>query len=444
MATMVYERDGLLVVVPMGGGKTATGLTAIRDLIDDGHIRSSLVIAPKRVVESVWPQEPKLWSHLQWLKVVPLVGNQTQRAELLKQHADVYLCSFDNLKWLATWLHVMPKSHPIFDLLLIDEMSKLKNPYSKWLKTLMKLRPKFRQMHGMTGTPRPNGFEDLFGPLRLLSNRAIWSKSFQDWRTAHFMPLDYNGYKWGMRPEHEARLTADAAKYMTVISKDELAKLPEIVTVEHRVTLPEAVMREYKRMENQLVADLDEGKVVAASAGVANGKCAQIAQGYLYGEGGAEDVSPMHPLKFDKLSELIDGLDDEPALIVYGFKEDLRRLREMRPGIPFLGSGVPSAIALQHEADWNAGRLPLLALHPASAAHGLNLQKGGRHVIWLCPTWSPELYEQTIARIHRQGQTEKCYNHLIIADKTLDEAKLLRCRDKLSEQEAFARYLHRV
>lgn len=441
MADIMYERDGCMIVVPTGGGKTVTGLTTAKDLIDDGYIRCMLVLGPKRIVEKTWPDETDHWDHIKGLNVVPVIGSPRRREALLYQQADIYLVSFDNINWLADILGSLPIDHPLFDFLLIDEMSKLgKNPRGKWIRRLALLRHKFKQVHGMTGTPRPNGYEDLFAPLRFLSGQRIWNTSFDKWRLRHFEPLDYNQYQWAIRPEHEPAILAEAAKYMVTIEPDELPELPGVTTVEHRFDLPDDIRRDYKRMEKQLLAL----GVAAVNAGVASGKCEQMVQGYVYGEGGNTDVTFIHNEKTMLLEEIVSELGGDPTIIVYGFVEDLRILQRLYPGIPFLGAGVGSREANRHIDAWNAKQLPLLALHPASAGHGLNLQHGGNQIVWFNMTWSPEMYEQTIARIHRQGQSMPCYNHLILANATTDDLKLDRVVHKMTMQEAFNRYLETV
>lgn len=448
MADVLYEKDGTLIVLPTGAGKTATGLTAALDLKRDGHIRCMLVLGPKRIVEKTWPDEPGEWEHLKGLKVVAMVGDPLSRTAAMRvPDGDVYLCSFSNLNWLCDILDQLPEDDKLFDFLLIDEMSKLgKNARGKLLRRLALLREKFKQVHGMTGTPRPNGYEDLFAPLRFLSKRRIFNTDFDQWRAKNFQKVDAKGkpsefgFEWRIRPEHEPRIMKQVQQFMITIDPDELPELPGVINVPYYFDLPKAIMRDYKKMEKDLLAQ----GVAAMSAGVASGKCEQIVQGYLYGDGGNEDVTHLHDAKIEQLQSIVDDLDGDPAVIAYGFKEDLRILQRLYPGIPFLGAGVGGAEANQHIDDWNAKRLPLMGIHPASAAHGLNLQHGGQHVIWFNLTWSAENYEQLIARLHRQGQLQKCYNHLILARRTTDEVKLDRVEGKMTMQEAFNRHLKRV
>jgi len=441
MADIMYERDGTMIVVPTGGGKTITGLTTAHDLIIDGYIRCMLVLGPKRIVEKTWPDEPNEWSHLDGLTIVPVIGTREERTHALSKDGDVYLCSFDNIPWLCDILETLPDGHPLFDFLLIDEMSKLgKNPRGKWIRRLALLRNRWKQVHGMTGTPRPNGYQDLFAPLRFLSKRRIWDMDFDKWQRRHFEAVDYNEYEWVIRPEHEPRIIADAAKFMVTIDPDELPELHGVTTVHHNFKLPPAIFREYRKMEKVLMSQ----GVAAMNAGVASGKCEQMVQGFLYGEGGNADVTHLHDIKTDLLQEIVDNLNGDPAIIVYGFVEDLRILQRLYPAIPYLGAGVGAREANRHIDAWNARKLPLLALHPASAGHGLNLQHGGNQIVWFNLTWSPEMYEQTIARIHRQGQSMPCFNHLLIAERTTDELKRDRVELKMIMQDAFNRHLERV
>lgn len=441
LVTRLYEHDITAAVVPMGGGKTVVALSAIKELIDDGHIRSAIVLAPKRVALLVWPKEVQGWGHLKDLRVRLVAGPAEQREFALGLPADVYVVGIDNTQWLVDWLAKHP-DHPGMDMLVIDELSRFKNPRGKRGKALMKLSRRFKARVGLTGTPRPNGYEDLFRPMQLLTAGGLWGASFDKWREERFMPLDFHRRKWAIRPGEPERLMREIAPYWVTIGPEDMPELPELTTIRHNVTLPVAATQQYRTMEKTLLSKFPDRTVLAANAAVATGKLAQLAQGFMYDETGA--VQRAHIEKADELVELIENLDGDPVLVCYEFNEDLAVLRALYPDAPWLGDGVSDKKAEQIEADWNAGKLPILFLHPASAGHGLNLQHGGAQMIWYALTWSPELYDQTRKRFHRPGQTRKCFEHIIVAEGTVDEAKYARAVEKLSMQDAFARWLPTV
>lgn len=442
--TRLYESNAVQAVVPMGGGKTCATLTAIRELIDDGHIRCAIVLAPKRVAQLVWPAEIRKWEHLQHTRMLIVDGTAAQRAAKLKEDADVYVIGIDNTKWLVDEIKELPDDHKFFGLLCIDEISRFKSPRSKRVnKSLAKIVGRFKIRWGLTGTPRPNSYIDQFRPLQLLTDATLFKpRSFDSWKRKHFIS-DYAGFDWEIRPEHEHKIVKQIASMSFTVDPADMPDVPELVNVIHWVDLPKKALDLHREMKRKLFITVRERGFAAASAGVASGKLEQIAQGFIYGEGGNKDVEHLHSAKYDELVEIIEGLE-EPALIPYAFVEDLRLLQGAYPGLPFLGAGVSDKLAAQHEADWNAGKLQRLALHPASAGHGLNLQYGGNQMIWYGMTWSPELYDQTIKRFHRPGQARRCFNHLILARDTVDEAKYDRVVQKMSMQEAFMKWLEKV
>lgn len=450
VATHLYEHDAVQAILGMGAGKTCAGMTAAKELIEDGHVRCAVVLAPKRVAQLVWTKEHKQWEHLQHLRVSLVTGTPAQRRrKLLEVEADIYSVGIDNLQWLVELLETLPADHKLRDLLIVDESSRFKNPRGKRAKALLKtqMAAPFRTVWELTGTPRPNGYEDQWMPLSILTRGKLWGKSFDRWRQQRFMPLDYNEFDWSIRPEWRERTIADISTVTITIPDSEMPDLPPLVPVFHWVELPSAVRAIYKEMERHYVAEhFEDGVVVAANAAVSSGKLCQVAQGFMYDQvpGGEREIRWLHDEKSDELAELVDSMNGNPVMIAYEFEEDLDRLKRMYPGLPWLGKGTKDKQAEKNEADWNARRLPQLALHPASAGHGLNLQYGGNQFIWYGLTWSAELYDQTIKRFHRPGQTERCFVHHILARDTLDEVKYDRVVNKMSEQDAFRQYIKKV
>ena len=452
-ATALYETDVVQAVIPMGGGKTVSAGTAIRELIDDGVIRKAIINAPKRVARLVWPSEFAKWEHLKDTKISLVLGTPEERLKALHADAEVYITSRDNIKWLVEELLKLPDGHPLLDLLCIDELSRFKSPRSKLAnKHLGKIIGRFKLRWGLTGTPRPNDYVDQFRPLQLLSNNSLFKpRAFDHWRPKHFVkvdgqgnPSDY-GFQWKIRPESEHKIIKLISSVSITIDPNEMPELPPLTVVPHWVELPPSVMRVYREMERDLITTVGEQAFMAASQGVASGKLDQIIQGFLYKETGSHEAEWLHSVKADVLDDLIEDLAGDPALVVYGFREELRALQEVYgQDLPYLGSGVSDRLAAQYEEEWNAKRLPLLGMHPASAGHGLNLQHGGTQMLVLNMPWSAELYDQMVKRFWRQGQTKKCFLHLILAKGTTDEVKYDRVIEKMELQEAFTKYLRRV
>lgn len=452
-ATKLYESDVAQAVVPMGGGKTVSAGTAIRELIDDGHIRKAIINAPKRVARLVWPAEFAKWEHLADTKISLVLGDEKQRRAALFADAEVYITSRDNIKWLVAELKKRPDDHPLLDLLCIDELSRFKSPRSKLAnKHLGPVMGRFKIKWGLTGTPRPNDYVDQFRPLQLLSNHGLFKpRAFDHWRPKHFIKVDSDGkpsdygFQWKIRPDSEHKIIKLISSVSFTIDPAEMPELPPLTVVPHWVDLPPSVMKVYRDMERDLITTVGEQAFMAASQGVASGKLDQIIQGFLYKETGSHEAEWLHSVKADVLDDLIEDLAGDPALVVYGFREELRALQEVYgETLPYLGAGVSDRLAGQYEQEWSAKRLPLLALHPASAGHGLNLQHGGTQMLVLNMPWSAELYDQMIKRFHRQGQTRKCFLHLILARGTTDEVKYDRVVGKMELQEAFTRYLKRI
>lgn len=452
--TRLYESEAVQAVMPMGSGKTASAMTAIDELIGDGVIRCAVVLAPKRVAQLVWTKEYKLWEHLKDLKVRAVAGTPAQRNKALfdidAEPAHVYVVGIDNLVWLLECMGGLRADHKLFDLLVIDELSRFKNPRGKRGKALQNFTEKlpFRNMWGLTGTPRPNGYVDQYRPMQLLTRGKLWNRSFDRWQLLHFMQADADGnpdpygFNWTIRPEHEAHIVADISRYSFTI--DDVPETPEPVPVFHWIDLPKKALDAYKEMERKLLytVDPETGEaVLAKNAAVASGKLAQVANGFMYDEQG--ETIHLHTEKADMLVDLLEG-SDENTIICYEFREDLNVLKELWPKLPYFGAGVSDAKALAQEDDWNKGRIARLGLHPASGGHGLNLQYGGRQMVFYSMPWSPEQYDQTRRRIARPGQDKTVYMHHILARNTVDEAKYNRVVLRMNEQEAFRNYLEKV
>jgi SNF2 domain-containing protein len=415
-ATFLYERDAALLVAPLGAGKGAAALTALAELIRDGHRRHALVIAPKLVATTVWPQEVTAWAHLRHLHVAVLNGSPERRRELLAAAAErqITVIGVDLVPWLVNELAAVPADHPLFDLLVIDETSRLKDPSGKRARALLKIAERFKTRWGLTGTPRPNSAMDLFMPTAIITDGALWGRAFFPWRKRHFRPCDPFGRAWAALPGAEEQIAADFSTVAMTVADDDMPDLPPRNIVVTPLELPDAVMASYRGMARELFTEIAGRSIEVASQLIATGKLARLANGFLYGAGNDDPVF-VHSLKIDWLRELVESLEGEPLLIAYEFIEDLRGIRRAFGPVPALGGPTPAREAARLVAAWNAGALPLLAFHPASAGHGLNLQHGGARMAWLSPSWSAELTEQAIARLYRPGQTRHVTIHVCVA-----------------------------
>ena len=433
------------MIAPLGAGKGAAALTALAELIRDKHRRHGLIIAPKLVATTVWPQEVTYWPHLAHLRVAVLNGSPERRRELLAAAParDVTVIGVDLVPWLVAELTAFAADHPLFDVLVIDETSKLKDPTGKRARSLLKVAGRFRARWGLTGTPRPNSSRDLFMPAAIITDGALWGRAFVPWQKRHFRPRDPFGREWAALPGAEERIAADFGSVAMTVADEDMPDLPPLNIVVTPLRLPDVVMATYKTMARELFALVEGRSIEAASALIATGKLAQLANGFLY-DAGADDPVHVHSLKIDWLRELVESLDGEPLLIAYEFIEDLRAIRRAFGAVPALGGPTPARETASLVAAWNAGTLPLLAFHPAAAGHGLNLQHGGSRMAWLSPSWSAELTEQAIARIYRPGQTQHVTIHVCVAAGTVDEMKRDRVIGKMSAQEAFRRHLERI
>jgi len=433
----LYEHDEALCIVRPGGGKTVVALTAIGELRRDEVIRHALVLAPKRVARKVWPDEVREWAHVRGLHYQVLTGGPAKRKAMLDvaYQYDLTICGLDVVPWL---IENLPDEadHPIYDLLVIDEGSRLRNPTGVRAKALAKVANRWGMVWGLSGTLRPSGVEDLFMPARVVTRGKLWGRSFYQWRKEHFYPLDFHGYTWAPFPGAEDKLNAAIAPLTATVAEGELIQ-PEPQIIFDRVELPAAARRQYDDMHKRLFAGVSDRAVLASSAAVATGKMAQIANGFIYDNG---ITLAVHDEKREWLQDIIEDAAG-PTLLIYEYLQDLALMQELLPDLPYLGAGVGDREANCHIDNWNAGRLPFMGLHPASGGHGLNLQHGGADMAWMSPTWSPEYWDQTIARLNRSGQKRQVMVRVCVATGTVDEMKLDRVYNKMSAQEAFEAYL---
>lgn len=404
----------------MGLGKTVTTLTAIRDLMYDSfEIKHVLVVAPLRVTRDTWPEEIRKWDHLKELTFSVVVGTVAERRRALQQEADIYIVNRENLAWLYQ------NSCLDFDMVVLDELSSFKNAQSKRFKAMKAMRPKVKRIVGLTGTPSGNGLMDLWAEFRLLDMGERLGKYISQYRNLYFTPDKRNGmvvFSYKPLPGAEAVIYHQIADITVSMKAADYLKMPELVSVAKEVTLSEKERKRYDELKKSLVLELPGGEVTAANAASLTLKLSQMANGAIYTDD--KKVVNIHDRKLDALEDLVESANGQPVLVAYWFKHDKDRIQKRMEARELKEP--------QDFADWNAGKIPVALIHPASAGHGLNLQQGGSILIWFGLTWSLELYKQTNARLWRQGQ-QSCtviIQH-IVAKGTIDERilKVLEHKD---------------
>ncbi len=415
------------VLLDMGLGKSVITLTAIFDLcLDSFLIRKVLVIAPLRVARDTWPAEIRKWDHLRGLTFSVAVGTELERKAALMQDASVYIINRENVQWL-----IEQSNLPFdYDMVVIDELSSFKSYQAKRFRALLKVRPGIRRIVGLTGTPSSNGLMDLWAEYRLLDLGKRLGRFITHYRNRYFAPDKRNGtivYSYKPLPGAEEQIY-DAISDITISMKapDHL-KMPGLVINEVRAKLSDDEWETYSTLKNELVVSLGGEEIDAVNAASLANKLSQMANGAVYADN--KKVISLHDRKLEVLEDLIEASNGKPVLVAYWFKHDLDRITERldKLHIPFARADKSDSIE-----RWNRGELPVMLIHPASAGHGLNLQSGGCTLIWYGLTWSLELYQQTNARLWRQGQQNTVVIHHIIAEGTIDERimQALRLKDK--------------
>ena len=415
------------VLLDMGLGKTVISLTAIADLLFDSFLAHRiLVIAPLRVARDTWPAELKKWSHLKHLSFAVAVGPPADRKAALMSNADITIINRENVQWL-----IDDSGMPFhFDTVVIDELSSFKNPQSKRFKSLSKVRPKIKRIIGLTGTPSSNGLMDLWAEFRLLDMGHRLGRFITQYRNNYFIPDKRNGqiiYSYKPLPYAEEAIYKQISDITISMKSTDCLQMPELVSSQYEVQLSEDERERYEQLKAEFVLNISNEEITAANAASLTGKLVQLANGAIYTDSG--DIMEFHNSKLDALEDLIEAANEKPVLVTYWFKHDLQRIKK-RFTVRELKSG-------KDIEDWNSGKIPVAVIHPASAGHGLNLQSGGSTLIWFGLTWSLELYQQTNARLYRQGQrSETVIIQHIIAKNTIDEQIIKALKKKDNTQSA--------
>ena len=397
-------------------------LTAINNLLFDSFdVHKILVIGPLRIAKIQWSAEIEKWEHLHLLQYSVAVGSESERLAALKAQADIYIINRENVQWL-----IEKSGIPFdFDMLVVDELSSFKNYQSKRFKALMKARPKVKRVVGLTGTPSSNGLMDLFAEFKLLDMGARLGRFIGQYRNAYFSPDKRNGqiiYNYKPLPDAEQQIYDKISDITISMKSTDHLKMPELISTQYEVELSNSEKQKYEELKKDLILQLPDGEITAANAASLTGKLSQMANGAVYSDD--ESILEIHQRKLDALEDIIESANGKPVLVAYWFQHDLQRIRKR-----FKVREIKESRDIR---DWNAGRIPVGVIHPASAGHGLNLQAGGSTLIWFGLTWSLELYQQTNARLWRQGQKDTVVIHHILAKGTMDETvmKALEKKDK--------------
>ena len=428
----ILDHPVAAVFLDMGLGKSIITLTAIFDLcLDSFLIRKVLVIAPLRVARDTWPYEIRKWDHLHGLSYSVAVGTEMERKAALRQRAFVYIINRENVQWL-----VEESGIPFdYDMVVIDELSSFKSYQAKRFRSLTKVRPKVKRIVGLTGTPSSNGLMDLWAEFRILDMGKRLGRYITHYRNAYFQPDKRNGqvvFSYKPLPGAEEAIYEKISDITISMKAADHLKMPECVLNEVKVDLSTKEREVYDSMKHDLVVSLAGEEIDAGNAAALGNKLSQMANGAVYGED--RRVFSIHDKKLDALEDLIEAANGKPVLVAYWFKHDMERIQQRlkKLHIPFSTMDTSDSIA-----RWNRGEIPVALIHPASAGHGLNIQSGGSTLIWFGLTWSLELYQQTNARLWRQGQqAETVVIHHIITKNTIDERIMSALRSKDKTQSA--------
>lgn len=413
------------VLLEMGLGKSVISLSAINELmLDYFDVSRTLVIAPLRVANSTWPDEIKKWDHLKHLNYSVVIGSEKERIDALKKPAHIYLINRENVDWLITKSGIPWK----FDMVVIDELSSFKSYQAKRFKSLLKVRPKLKRIVGLTGTPSSNGLMDLWAEFRLLDMGERLGRYITHYRQNFFIPDKRNQqmiFSYKPKDGAEKKIYSLISDITISMKSKDFLKMPECVMNEVIVTLSDKEQKLYDSLKQDMVLSLEENEIDAINVAALSNKLLQMSNGAVYNDD--KESLHIHDRKLDALEDLIEGTNGKPVLVAYWFKHDLEKIKDR-----FDVREIKSAKDI---SDWNEGKIPVALIHPASAGHGLNLQAGGSTLIWFGLTWSLELYQQTNARLYRQGQDSTVVIHHILTKGTIDEdvMKALKAKEKIQD-----------
>ncbi|CAI3519889.1 DEAD/DEAH box helicase family protein [Enterococcus cecorum] len=416
------------LLLDMGLGKTLTTLSAIKELVlDYGVVNKVLVIAPLSVT-TVWADEVAKWDNFSELTLSLVTGSAANRKAALFTDVDIYIINVDNVAWLVEYYG---RAWP-FDMIVIDELSTFKSASTRRFKALRKVRPKASWLVGLTGTPSPNGLQDLWSQIYLLDRGERLGTSMTRYRQTYFYPLSGQGYvvyKWGLKEGAEDKIHDKISDICVSMKAKDYLKLPGRVDNVIEVQLPQEALRTYHTLKRQFVAELAGETVTASNAAVLSNKLLQMASGKVYYNEDHDEVT-LHTAKLEALERVVEEAQGQPILVFYTFKHERDRL------LKHFKQAKQLDVKAGDVKRWNAGEIPMLLANPQSAGHGLNLQQGGHIIVWYNLTWSLEQYLQANARLDRQGQTQPVIVHHLVAKGTIDEQVMEALKYKNSSQEA--------
>ncbi len=387
-----------------------------------------LVIAPKKVAEATWSKEAAKWDHLQLLRVIPVLGSKQKRIRALNTPADIYVINRENTPWLVEYYR---NAWP-FDMVVVDESSSFKSHQAKRFKALSWVRPHIKRMVILTGTPAPNGLLDLWAQVYLLDQGERLGKKITHYRERYFEPDQRDRdhvFSYRPKPGGEEIIYRLIGDICISMSAEDYLELPDCLPVTVPVALDSKARAAYNKLEKEMLLQVDETVIDAGSAAVLTNKLLQLCNGAIYDD--RHQAVEIHKCKIEAFLELVEGLNDQPAIVYYNFQHDLARIKKALVGT---GLRVRDLKTPQDETDWNNRKVDILLAHPASSAYGLNLQHGGNHVIWFGLNWSLELYQQANKRLHRQGQEQKVIVHHLVVDGGRDEDVMAALEDKNATQ----------
>lgn len=399
------------ILLEMGLGKSVITLTAIHKLmLDSFEVSRTLVIAPLRVASTTWPEEIRKWEHLKHLTYSVVTGGEKKRLQALRTPAHIYIINRENVDWLVTKSGV--PFH--FDMVVIDELSGFKSYQAKRSKALLKVRPKVKRVVGLTGTPSSNGLMDLWAEFRILDLGERLGRYITQYRNTYFLPDKRNQqmiFSYKPKAGAEEKIYKKIGDITIAMKATDYLPMPDRIINKINIPLSATEQKRYDTLKREMAVSVKGKEIDAVNAASLSNKLLQMASGAVYDD--EKRMIPIHDRKLDALEEVIDGANGKPVLVAYWYKHDLERIKKRFT--------VQEIKTKEDIADWNERKIPVAVIHPAAAGHGLNLQSGGCTLVWFSLTWSLELYEQTNARLYRQGQKETVVIHHLLAKGTIDE-----------------------
>jgi SNF2 family DNA or RNA helicase len=420
------------LLLDMGLGKTASTLAAIDELMFSRfEIGKVLIIAPLKVAEDTWSRECEKWDDFSHFRISKVLGSEQKRIKALMTDADIYVINRENVPWLCAFYG----SKLPFDMWVIDELSSFKSSKAARFRALKRIRPSVSRVVGLTGTPAPNGLIDLWAQIFLLDGGQRLGEHVTHYREQYFHVAEKHGNiptKYVPKNDAEKAIYAKISDICISMKSEDYLQLPDLVDVVHTVTLEEPVMKKYKAFKRDYLLSIKDKEITALNAAALTGKLLQFSNGAVYDEN--RGVHHIHDTKMEAFEELIEEAQGKPVLVFYQFRHDLERIKKK----------FPQAVELKGSKEiemWNKGKLELMIAHAASAGHGLNLQDGGNILIWFGIPWSLELYQQAIKRLHRSGQLQKVFNHILITKGTWEENVLKALQGKANVQDELLKAL---